>query len=305
MHLRIIILEDTPSEFMQTKHALEQYADLYHHTFEIVWVQNESSLIRMYHAQSFDLLFADIEIKLPNASSSENGIIICKKLRELQYSGDIIFLTNFQEYVFDGYSVRAFNYLLKPITLEVLTPCMDAYLQLHSDDYYYYQNDQTYIRIPYTNIISISKEKNNTLIVTTDNIYIERISLDEIMNKLSSNFVRCHKSPIIHGSQLAEAIFRLFVPICQDSCKNKVLSPNNISLSYDSISTSDQSHNQANEIWNPKRGCKHLILRIQTVRIIPARHRISMHQKSISIVRCQHQNKCDHTHHCCTVHIQR
>ena len=97
MHLRIIILEDTPSEFMQTKHALEQYADLYHHTFEIVWVQNESSLIRMYHAQSFDLLFADIEIKLPNASSSENGIIICKKLRELQYSGDIIFLTNFQE----------------------------------------------------------------------------------------------------------------------------------------------------------------------------------------------------------------
>ena len=29
MHLRIIILEDTPSEFMQTKHALEQYADLY------------------------------------------------------------------------------------------------------------------------------------------------------------------------------------------------------------------------------------------------------------------------------------
>ena len=98
MHLRIIILEDTPSEFMQTKHALEQYADLYHHTFEIVWVQNESSLIRMYHAQSFDLLFADIEIKLPNASSSENGIIICKKLRELQYSGDIIFLTNFQEY---------------------------------------------------------------------------------------------------------------------------------------------------------------------------------------------------------------
>ena len=121
-----------------------------------------------------------------------------KTVRELQYSGDIIFLTNFQEYVFDGYSVRAFNYLLKPITLEVLTPCMDAYLQLHSDDYYYYQNDQTYIRIPYTNIISISKEKNNTLIVTTDNIYIERISLDEIMNKLSSNFVRCHKSCIVN-----------------------------------------------------------------------------------------------------------
>ena len=62
MHLRIIILEDTPSEFMQTKHALEQYADLYHHTFEIVWVQNESSLIRMYHAQSL-ITFADIEIK--------------------------------------------------------------------------------------------------------------------------------------------------------------------------------------------------------------------------------------------------
>ena len=44
----------------------------------------------------------------------------CKQLRESGYTGIIIFLTAFKEYVFDGYDVQAFNYLLKPINLSLI-----------------------------------------------------------------------------------------------------------------------------------------------------------------------------------------
>ncbi len=54
-----------------------------------------------------------------------NGISIAKILRVNGYNGNIIFLTAFREYVFQGYEVHALNYLLKPITLDSLKPCMD------------------------------------------------------------------------------------------------------------------------------------------------------------------------------------
>lgn len=56
-----------------------------------------------------DVYFLDISLK------EENGVDIAKKLRAHNYKGHIIFLTGFQEYVFEGYSVRALDYLLKPI----------------------------------------------------------------------------------------------------------------------------------------------------------------------------------------------
>ena len=98
-----------------------------------------------------DLLITDIKMPFMD------GLTLCKLVKKELPGIKIVILSGYDDF---NYAKQAINigvedYLLKPITLEVLTPCMDAYLQLHSDDYYYYQNDQTYISIPYTNIISI------------------------------------------------------------------------------------------------------------------------------------------------------
>ncbi|MCR5624189.1 MAG: LytTR family DNA-binding domain-containing protein [Lachnospiraceae bacterium] len=54
-----------------------------------------------------ELLFLDIN--MPGIS----GLEVAKRLRELGTDVDIIFLTVSKEYVFEGYTYRAFSYLLK------------------------------------------------------------------------------------------------------------------------------------------------------------------------------------------------
>ena len=76
-----------------------------------------------------DLFFSDIEL---NCNNSFTGIDACKQLRESGYTGIIIFLTAFKEYVFDGYDVQAFNYLLKPINYGTINNCLDKFNSLFS-----------------------------------------------------------------------------------------------------------------------------------------------------------------------------
>ena len=69
--------------------------------------------------------YSDIELKnadtnIPADDHIKNGIDICTQLRKNGYQGDIIFLTAFREYVFDGYQAQAINYLLKPVSPEAI-----------------------------------------------------------------------------------------------------------------------------------------------------------------------------------------
>ena len=74
----------------------------------------------------FDLIFLDIQL------GGCSGIEIARRMREQGYEGEIVFLTAYQEYVFEGYNVRALNYFLKPIRYEQLDSCMQYAVQGHS-----------------------------------------------------------------------------------------------------------------------------------------------------------------------------
>lgn len=205
--LQIIILEDNDFEYQNTKQILEQYAVSYHCDFSITRCKNETELLDTYKSMTFDILFADIELKSSqNPSDIQSGITICQKLRTMGYPGEIFFLTNFKEYVFDGYEVHALNYLLKPITYTVFEKCMIQYNDLHSQDFYLYRNNQDYLKIKYSDIIRFTKEKNYILIQTTTQVYTERKLLDDILSLLPKNFIRCHKSCIVNMNHVQSLI---------------------------------------------------------------------------------------------------
>ena len=67
----------------------------------------------------FDLLIIDIDMK------GMNGMELAKKIRETDNKLPIIFLTNRKEYVFEGYEVAAFRYILKPMTEEKMFHVLD------------------------------------------------------------------------------------------------------------------------------------------------------------------------------------
>lgn len=198
MNLNIAILEDQLSHYNILTQAVR------------TWGEKTGNIVHLYHFPSGEILldsdiihtchilFSDIQLNDNKQSQALSGIETCVKLREQNYTGEIIFLTAFREYVFEGYNVLAFNYLLKPIQNEQLENCMNKYVSIHSLDFYYLHKEQQIIQIPYNEIISISKDGHDALLQTTQSIYIERVSLTEIENRLPAQFVRCHKSCIIN-----------------------------------------------------------------------------------------------------------
>ena len=62
-----------------------------------------------------DLLFLDIE--LGRSGSGQDGMALAQKIREQDLAAQpvIIFVTGYDQYVFDAFDVGAFQYLLKPV----------------------------------------------------------------------------------------------------------------------------------------------------------------------------------------------
>lgn len=60
----------------------------------------------------YQIVFLDINMQ------KENGIEIAEKIREVNQTMEIIFLTAYIQYALEGYRVRAYRFLLKPIAYE-------------------------------------------------------------------------------------------------------------------------------------------------------------------------------------------
>ena len=62
-----------------------------------------------------DLLLLDIKL-----GSGMDGMTLAKQIREHDADTAIAFVSNYDEFVFDGYDVNAIDYVIKPITSDKL-----------------------------------------------------------------------------------------------------------------------------------------------------------------------------------------
>lgn len=198
LKIDIAILEDNEQDFLYLSSLLIDWSK---HTDNHITITRyeDTRIIQDFTMHNYDLLFADIELK---GAGNTTGISICENLRAGGFNNEILFLTAFKEYVFDGYNVRAFNYLVKPITTEKLSACMKRFLEFHSKNYYSLHDRSILIQLRINDIMYITKERNNAIIHTQNETYYERISLSNIMAKLTYPFIQCHKSNIVNLSHV-------------------------------------------------------------------------------------------------------
>lgn len=106
--INIAVVEDDSQEAKKLRDCLERFASQNHLQFQTTHFPDAAMLLGSYKA-NYDLIFLDI--MLPHMS----GMEAARRLRRVDQSVTIVFVTNTAQYAVEGYSVDAFDYILKPI----------------------------------------------------------------------------------------------------------------------------------------------------------------------------------------------
>lgn len=149
-----------------------------------------------YLASSIDynVLFIDVEI------NTDNGIELCKEIREYNSKIDIIFVSSYSQYVFNSFSINPFSYILKEkIETDGINE-VDRYIQ------YYIDKNSTIIiesfgikyKLYQKAIKVISKINNKCIFYYGDQSFEARTTLKEILPELSPYFAQINKSEVVN-----------------------------------------------------------------------------------------------------------
>jgi len=145
-----------------------------------------------------DVLILDI-----NLNSNISGIDLAQQIRKNNKKVYIIFSTGHLEYSLVAYSVKTFDYLPKPITIERLEVTLNRLLEdidnICSKDFIKINNKTI---INEKEISYIKKDGMKLIFCTSSGNYETYSSFSKIENILPNNFIRCHKSYIANKDSI-------------------------------------------------------------------------------------------------------
>lgn len=186
--LKLAICEDNINELSQIVSLVEEYRNQNHAEYNYTVFHNGFELASVFDEKTFDIYFLDI--LMPGFS----GIDLAKEIRNFDHNAPIIFFTSSPEFALESYSVRAFHYLLKPVTKEKLFSVLTEVLEQ-------IENKQG------TSIVV--KSHNGLQKILLSNLeYIEAMGKKTIYHIFPSRTVECiEKFSIICESLLGEHCF--------------------------------------------------------------------------------------------------
>ena len=160
-------------------------------------------LAELYEAGTadFDLLFLDITMK------TCDGMTAAKRIRAVDADVMIVFVTASAEYVFSGYEVRAFRYLLKPELVNgfagVFRECLRELTRSNELHYAFQTGNQT-VSLPVKDILYFESDRRKILVrLVSGKEYSFYEKLDKVEEALKKHdFVRCHQSFLVNAKKI-------------------------------------------------------------------------------------------------------
>lgn len=199
MKLRCIIVEDEVMARKSLQRLCEQ-----HESLDLVSVfENAEDALVFLSTEKVDVIWLDVE--MPGLSGFD-------LLENLTAIPQVIMTTTKTEYAFDAYQYQVTDYLKKPVMLPRFKMAVDKVLELNARktsvstqrQEIYVKSEGRYIRLPYSEILYIENIGDYVKIFTQDNSYIIHTTMKYLEEKLGGQFLRVHRSFIVHLDKIVD-----------------------------------------------------------------------------------------------------
>lgn len=195
--MRIAICDDEQHDLDFLHTVLKDYDQK--EQFQISGFSSAAELLSVAQTTQFDIAILDIEMSAPN------GYEAAVQLLKYPAPPLIIFATNSMDYTIRGYGI-AFRYIPKPLTLEKLSPALDAAIQDVKANRFTFSMDGVSYILHMQDIYYIEVYNHITTLHTIDGEYSLRTSLKEVLAQLPQGYFGMpHQSYIINFSHVKTA----------------------------------------------------------------------------------------------------
>lgn len=190
--MKIICVDDDPIQHQN----LKQLFELSEHEIQANFYYNSDELFfDIEDFSSFDAIFLDVEM------DKLNGLEIAEKLRADGHQIPIVFLTGYSQYAIDGYSVQAFDYILKPITLEkvnILLDRLDVITKKGASTVLLIDSIEGTRREKEDDILGFEAQGDYIRLILAHESYLVKSSLSQMIKNLGDSFITCHRSYLVN-----------------------------------------------------------------------------------------------------------
>lgn len=166
--------------------------------------ENAVDALSFLSEQSVDLIWLDVE--LPEMS----GFGLLEKLPTIPF---VVLTTSKTEYAFDAFQYQVTDYIKKPIALPRFNLAVEKVLELSNRNKpvassgrkeIYVKADGRYIRLPFEAIAYVENIGDYVKIHTSTHTYVVYTTMKDLAEKLDSQFMRVHRSYIVHLDKIVD-----------------------------------------------------------------------------------------------------
>lgn len=197
--LKIAILDDNKTALMISTSAVEAFLKEKNAEYQLFSFSNPLNFLASAKEEKFDLSFLDIDMP------EMNGLEVANQLSEIAKNGQIIFLSQREDLVFECLKFHPFGFIRKSKLIDDFSLMMNQYYQTIASA----ENDDTKIdfidktktvSFKIKEIVYIEGDRNYQKVVLKDkssqNVRVQMGSLEEKLRK--HGFIRIHKGYLVN-----------------------------------------------------------------------------------------------------------